>query len=683
MKHRRMVSIASVFAVGLLAPLGTSVAVSAGSPPAAPAPGAPAPAALAPGAPDSSSRVVARGDVPGRLRLTNLAHLNFLLDRVPLTAVPGHTTYKLASNPVVLAPWTYADKKSDGSYQRVGGGAYDPATNTYSQGAYNADDIARTAVVYLKHWQLTGNVASQKRAFQTLRSLTFLQTDSGPYAGNVVLWQQANGALTPSAVPIELPDPSDSAESFWLARTVWALGEGYAAFKKTKPEFAAFLRQRMHLALASLNRQSLSKYGTYNVATGVKVPAWLIVGGADASAEAVLGLTSYTKASPKDKLVKQALSRLTKGIAMMSAGSINKWPYGAILPSTYSQGVWHAWAGMTPAALAGASMVLPGATLRNAAVKDAARFTPQLLTAGGPDNDWAPTPSGSQIAYGVDSRVQGLVATAKAANAPGLMNVAAIAAGWFFGANRSGQPAYDRATGACIDGIEPDGRVNQNSGAESTIQALLTMLTLDANPKVAAMTVGINKTVSSDGLKVVKAGPVPVNLIAGGTVTIPVAASNRERKVYAVVNRSQAPAGITTWSAGATQLGVTANGGAGTQGIAPTSGIVFPFWLSRTLPAAATEVVGQTNGPVSVHSLLIQPLISSVTVTGPAGDSTLLVSAVKTTTTRRVTVPKGFKLVQQAFDSNGKPVAVRAKANAQGKVTIAAGGFTVFKVVHK
>ncbi|QYF72324.1 hypothetical protein [Cryobacterium sp. PAMC25264] len=60
--------------------------------------------------------------------------------------------------------------------------------------------------------------------------------------------------------------------------------------------------------------------------------------------------------------------------------------------------------------------------------------------------------------------------------------MAAITAGWYFGANRSGLPAYDPTTGTAIDGIERDGRVNTNSGAESTIHALLSMLTLDAHP---------------------------------------------------------------------------------------------------------------------------------------------------------------------------------------------------------
>ncbi len=609
--------------------------------------------------------------------LTNLSHLNFLLDKVPLPAVAGHSTYKIAEEPAAEAPWTYADKLPDGGYWRVGGGDYDAATKTYSQGAYNADDIARTAVVYLKHWTLTGDEASRTHAYETLRSLTYLQTDSGKDAGNVVLWQQADGTLTPSAIPIELPNPSDSAQSFWVARTIWALGVGYAAFKDSDPAFAAFLQQRLHLSLGAINRQSLSKFGQYNVASGEKVPAWLIVGESDASAEAVLGLTDYVKAAPNDKVAVKALNQLAKGIALVSAGSMKQWPYGAILPQNNAQGMWHAWAGMAPAALAGAAPLVKNANVLEAAVKDAAQFTPQLLTAGGADNDWAPTPAGAQIAYGVDSRVQSLVATAKAANAPGLKEVAAMYAGWFFGANLSGQPAYDRATGACVDGIETDGRVNQNSGAESTIHALLTMITLDANPDVKARALGINKSVSFDGLKTVLPAASPAILKPGASVTIPVAASDQDRNVYAVINRTEEPSGKTAWTSGATALGSTFNGSAGKQGIAEKPGITFPYALATPLPAAATSVTGKASGPASVQSLLVQPQISSAAFTGPAGDSAIYVSAVAKQSSRPVTVPTGFTLTQQAYSSTGTPVTLTA--GTAGTVAIAPGGFTIVR----
>lgn len=46
---------------------------------------------------------------------------------------------------------------------------------------------------------------------------------------------------------------------------------------------------------------------------------------------------------------------------------------------------------------------------------------------------------------------------------------------WFDGANDLGKRLYDRATGACYDGLHPD-RVNRNQGAESCLAALLAYL---------------------------------------------------------------------------------------------------------------------------------------------------------------------------------------------------------------
>jgi hypothetical protein len=643
--------------------------------------------------------------------LTNLAHLDFLMDVVPLKPVEGHTTYQLAEHPAAQAPWTYADRKPDGSYTRIGGGDLDPATGHWSQGAFNADDIARTAVVYLRHWQQTGDPASKDRAFQSLRSLTYLQTTSGPNAGNVVLWQQPDGTLTPSAKPVELPDPSDSAESYWLARTVWALGEGYAAFASPDPAFAAFLQERLHLALGSLNKQSLGKYGkygSYDTADGARVPAWLIAGGADASAEAVLGLAAYVKAEPADGTAATALTRLSEGIAAMSAGSAGEWPFGAILPWNKSRTLWHAWGGMAPAAVATASTVLNQPQLLAAAVKDSAQFTPQLLAAGGPDNAWSPAPGEAQIAYGVDSRVQGLVATAKAADAPGLLDLAAVTAGWFFGANPSGAPAYNPAAGTAIDGIEPDGRVNPNSGAESTIHALLTMLALDADPELRTRAIGISHTVSTHGLSVVEAesgaitgsgsvvkppsawtgeanlsGGAYVSLKAGASLSVPLPAADEVRNIYPIVNQGVAASGSTRWTADKGPLGSTRNGGAGAQGITDAPGILFPFALQRAIDTKASAVVGTTDGDVAIDALLVQPQLSTVSVTGSGGQSTVYVSAAQSTIVKQVPVPAGFVAEQRQYDSSGKAVPGRGDdAGARhGRVTVVPGGFTMVTLV--
>ncbi|HET6737460.1 MAG TPA: hypothetical protein VFH76_00945, partial [Kribbella sp.] len=352
----------------------------------------------------------------GTKRLSNLGHLDYLRTSVTPPDTAGHTTY--GAGPIGVL-WTYADHQADGSYKRIGGGAYDPSTNTYGQGAYNADDIARAAVVYLRHWTLFRGSTALDAARGLLRALAFLQSPNG----NVVLWMQPDGTLNPSADPVELPDPSDSGPSYWLARTVWALGEGYAVFRRTDRAFAAFLRERLELALTALERQVLVRYGEYNVVDGRRLPAWLIVNGADATSEAVLGLSAYVSAGGSVR-ARRALSRFAEGIAGMSAGSTREWPFRAILPWGESISDWHAWGAQMPSALAAAAAALGSRDLLGPAIGDTAGFTPLLLTAGGPDNGWLPTPiDRSQIAYGVDARLQAVLAL-------GQQHLAAFVAAW-------------------------------------------------------------------------------------------------------------------------------------------------------------------------------------------------------------------------------------------------------------
>jgi hypothetical protein len=99
-----------------------------------------------------------------------------------------------------------------------------------------------------------------------------------------------------------------------------------------------------------------------------------------------------------------------------------------------------------------------------------------MLAQGGPDYEWLPAPVNKvQIACSADAQLQGLLRTGDAAGRVGLLDLAGIAAAWYFGNNPAEVPMYDPATGRTFDGIEQDAppdepqRVNVNSGAESTI----------------------------------------------------------------------------------------------------------------------------------------------------------------------------------------------------------------------
>ena len=242
--------------------------------------------------------------------------------------------------------------------------------------------------------------------------MTYLQTRTGPNPGNVVLWMQPDGTLNPSADPPELPDPSDSDASYWLARTIWALGEGYAAFEQD-PAFASFLRNRLDLAIGAVDRQVLDRYGDHLDIDGERTPAWLIVDGADATAEAILGLSAYVDAGGPPA-ARTALSRLSEGIADLSGGDAQSWPFGSVRPWALSRSVWHAWGSQMPGRSGPCLGRARGSRPGRAAASDSFTFDPWLLTSGGPTTAGCRPAATSQIAYGADSRLQSLIATADA-----------------------------------------------------------------------------------------------------------------------------------------------------------------------------------------------------------------------------------------------------------------------------
>jgi hypothetical protein len=635
--------------------------------------------------------------------LTNLAHLDFLTAQVAVPATAEHNTYRLDKEGTVGVLWVYADARPGGTFERVGGGPYDAATNTYSQGAYDADDIARAAVVYLRQWQATGDQGAKEQAYQQLRGLAYLQTLTGPTAGEVVLWMQPDGQLNPSPTPKELPDPSDSGPSYWLARTLWALGEGYAAFRNTDREFAGFLRDRMDLAITALNRDVLTRYGTYQIIHGVRVPNWLIVDGADASSEAVLGLAAYVRVTG-DRTARTALRQLSRGIAEMADGSMTVWPYRAVLPWALSRSDWHAWGANMPAALAAASTALGDRDLLKPATGDAAGFSPQLLTSTGPDNGLLPAPvDQSQIAYGADARVQGLLAVGRAAHRPGIRMLAGIAAGWFFGQNAAGVPVYNPATGVTNDGVEGDGRVNPNSGAESTIHGLLTMQRLDANPDLATLAGASASIRVRDGLQVIEAesgtltggavvttlkdgwtgeskwsGNAYVSAPAGSAVTWSLAGSTQRRLVQPIAGLVPGSDARSVFSADGTALGTVRYGDVGEQGNAPSPIELLPIDLRNVVGPNPVTVSAQTAGGTgAIDALLVMPEVALLQTDGGGHFTALLTSKSRSTQWRGVSLGGSGRAIVLSYDSTGRMVDRRTGSGSTIAIQVVSGGFTV------
>ena len=631
--------------------------------------------------------------------LTNLDHIDWLGDLVAPPEQARHTTYDLAADPEIGVLWTYADRQSDGTYVRVGGGVYDPETDTWGQGAFNADDVARAAVVYLRHWQQTGDAASREHAYQLLRGLTYLQTASGVNAGNVVLWMQPDGTLNRSADPPELPDPSDSGPSYWLARTIWALGEGYVAFAEDDQAFAAFLQDRLALAIEAVDRQVLVRYGEMLDVDGAAVPAWLIAEGADATGEALLGLAPYVEATG-DAAATTAMEQLAEGVATMGTAGARNWPYGAILPWAPARSFWHGWGGLAPAGLAGAASALDRRDLLLPVRRDVAAFTPHLLVATGPVNGLGPALiDRTQIAYGAESRVGSILGLADASGEKGLERLAGVAASWFFGNNWGGEAMYDPVTGRTYDGVNGDGGVNLNSGAESTIHGLLAMLALDARPVAAEMALAgaVQERVTStvieaesgtlDGPATVYepestwtgesqwSGTGGVRLEPSGTIMLTVP-SAPESLLMPVVLRDP-DAGRTRWSIDADLVGVVRHDRVGPQGDSPAPGLLDV----RTLRASSTtggtvSVVGRTTTSY-VDALLVQPAVERLVLSGESGGTALLRSFASGSVGAGAALPGSGTAVVEVYNRLGRLVSSTTTTDPVIEVIIPAGGFAI------
>ncbi|HEX9094781.1 MAG TPA: hypothetical protein VF990_01630, partial [Candidatus Dormibacteraeota bacterium] len=576
----------------------------------------------------------------------NLAHLDSLHDSVPYpgTPVAGHSTTEPGTP--IDTWWVYANfNSSNGTYTRTGGGNYDAATNTYGQGAFDTDDVTRAAVAYLTHYRYYHDQHSLTLARGALRFVMYMQTTSGPNAGNFVLWMQPSGALNLTPTPPDSPNPADSGASFWLARSIWSLGEGYATFRTADPVFANAIAGRMDLALAKLDAELVTpNSGQYRTLHGYQVPAWFIADGADASSEALLGLGAYYAASGKAEARTLGVA-FGNGIAGFQIGSSQDWAWQALLPFTGSVSLWHAWGAHMVMALATAGPQLGHREWLSPAQHDANSFETHQQLSFGAINGLLPAPDDlSQIAYGAETTIDGLLFLGRATGNDAYRRWAGIAATWFFGDNRAGVAMYQPATGVVFDGLNGDGGINRNSGAESTIEGLLALMNVVNDPvasgylqyhRLLSQTTYQKVEAESGGLKGAALVVTPasawtgealwsnnqyVDLAASGSDRIPVVASADGRYlVYLVFDKQLGrpdSVGVTV-SVDGVRIGQDNEGGAGAQGVSPNPDYLWIDSLAVPQPIAAgahtvtLKYAGNGGNHAKIDAVLWQPAVES------------------------------------------------------------------------
>ena len=383
--------------------------------------------------------------------LLNFGHLEHLTERIECSG---------QSMSIVHVYSNYPD------YRWVG------AAESGPEGIACVDDAARAAVLYLRHYQRAGDDSSLTRAESLLRFVLSMQTDDGDFYNFIFDDHSINRSGRTSFKSF----------GWWAARGIWSMGLGSRVLAAADPAFAATLREAVRRSLPHLDSLS-ARYGQLKSVSGYRVPEWLLYGsGADVTSELLLGLISYYEVAP-DSSLRATIICLAQGLMLMQDGSAGRFPYGA---HRSWETMCHLWGNRETEALATAGALLKDSAMIASAELEARGFYTRLLIDGYFKEMDVAQPGKktefNQIAYGVSPVATGLVRLYDATGKTEYLQMAGLAASWLLGNNVTGQAMYDAGTGRCLDGIRDSLTLNRNSGAESTIEALLTILEVERSP---------------------------------------------------------------------------------------------------------------------------------------------------------------------------------------------------------
>lgn len=400
------------------------------------------------GAPAATSRTRPTSRQVGKARhgLVNTAHLQYLCEPVVIAGREMALVHIYADAPT----WSWVDASGEGMAC--------------------VDDAARAALVFLECHDRFGDRVALDEARRLLEFVMYMQTANGTWCNFVV---DRRGTVNTTGLT------SRSGWTWWSARGMWALARGLRTFEKQDAPFATRLRSHYRLAEDALARELARALQT----CGKEGSRGLVREAGDLSAVVILALAEFQEHSP-DLRTRAMLDHLASAVASLARGGPHEYPFGIHVHTLDIPGEWHLWGAHQVQALARAGAVLGRRDLVDSAAREAELFYGHMLASEMISHMRLLPSVDEQIAYGQSACVSGLVALSRATGDSRWSRLAGIAASWLLGNNRAGLPMYDAETGRGFDGLDggEHPRVNRNSGAESTIEALWLLLQVSDDP---------------------------------------------------------------------------------------------------------------------------------------------------------------------------------------------------------
>ena len=369
-------------------------------------------------------------------------------------------------------------EKGEGIYIYADAPNYTP-TPAGGEGFTCVDDVSREALFYLRSSAFQSDTLVQKKLYGLLRFLINMQSDNGYFynflqAGNVI---NKNGITS-----INQP-------KWWSWRALQTLAEAVPVIQDKNTPLANQLNGVVSKLIAAIKTDLVNIPTDTIQIKGIKVPQWLPEG-ADQAATLILGLIPFCQATG-DPAIRTYIRKLADGIMMMQFGDGSHFPYSCFLSSGNT---WHAYGNDQATALFETGIFLNEPKYTASAMAEVNNFYPWILKSGYKNSfdvtfntveyAFENTKSYEQVAYGIRPMVFSSVEAYLLTKDEKYADLAGHLAAWFLGNNSASSPMFSIYTGRCYDAINQGNSVNINSGAESTIEALLTMQRVSSYPSV-------------------------------------------------------------------------------------------------------------------------------------------------------------------------------------------------------
>lgn len=338
------------------------------------------------------------------------------------------------------------------------------------------DDVARALIFYCVQYKSNPLKKTLKKIKTLSEFVLYMQAPNGYYY---------NFLLTDNTINTKHQN-SEAVPNFWSWRAFWALSELCLI---DDAEFN-IIQEKAKIQLNSLEQKiEILFKNSYELIEieGLEIPNWVKDYGADQISVILLGLTNYYKIFPDSK-IENMIHKLGDVLISAQLGEGDRFPYNAFLSW---RNVWHAWGNSQAYSLLKAGNELKIERFVNHGFKEIDNFYSYCSKQGFFHEFYVKMENDSiksynqkkfpQIAYNFSPMILASIEAYNISKSEKYAVLAGQLGSWFFGNNVANTTMYNVNSGHVFDGINSTNEVNFNSGAESTIEALLSLQAIETS----------------------------------------------------------------------------------------------------------------------------------------------------------------------------------------------------------